>query len=79
MKGTLEYKNHPIVVNNGIYGINVDETFITLEHVPTMSGFRGFGKHMPEYPEDINWISFDSVVKLCENNNIIFARFKKPK
>lgn len=76
MKNASEYENHLIIKNEGIYGIKNNETFIPLHNIPSMTGFRGFGKHMPEYPKDINWVSFDSVVKLCENGNTIFARFE---
>jgi len=79
MKGATEYENHIIVNNNNVYGANIDGTFISLEHIPTMSRFRGFGIQVPEYPDDIDWAVFDSVVKLCENGKNIFARFKKKK
>ena len=75
MKGASEYKNYLVINNEGVYGIDIDGRFMSLEHLPSMSGFRGFGIHVPEYPDDINWANFDSVVKLCENGRIVFARY----
>ena len=76
MKGASEYKNYIVINNNGIYGINKEERFISLEHIPSLEGFRGFGIQVPGFPDDIDWASFVFVVELCEHDKTIFARFK---